>query len=77
MPSPEVRVPQAATGPLAALSFAVNDLIDVADHPTSGGQPFVLAQSGLETRTAPTVQKLLVAGRASSARPSPTSWPSR
>ena len=62
MPYPEVPVPQAATGPLAGLSFAVKDLFDVAGYPTSGGQPFVLALSGIKTRTAPTVQTLLDAG---------------
>jgi len=62
MPFPESPVPQAATGPLAGLSFAVKDLFDVAGYPTSGGQPFVLALSGIKTRTAPTVQKLLDAG---------------
>jgi len=34
----------------------------VAGYPTSGGQPFVLALSGIKTRTAPTVQTLLDAG---------------
>jgi amidase len=62
MPFPEAPVPQAATGPLAGLSFAVKDLFDVAGYPTSGGQPFVLALSGIKTRTAPTVQTLLDAG---------------
>jgi amidase len=62
MPYPEAPVPQAPTGPLAGMSFAVKDLFDVAGYPTSGGQPFVLALSGIKTRTAPTVQKLLDAG---------------
>jgi amidase len=62
MPYPEVPVPNAATGPLSGLSFAVKDLFDVAGYPTSGGQPFVLALSGIKTRTAPAVQKLLDAG---------------
>jgi amidase len=62
MPYPEAPVPQAASGPLAGLSFAVKDLFDVAGYPTSGGQPFVLALSGIKTGTAPTVQKLLDAG---------------
>ena len=47
---------------LSGLSFAVKDLFDVAGYPTSGGQPFVLAMSGIKTRTAPTVQRLLDAG---------------
>ena len=62
MPYPEVPVPRAATGPLADLSFAVKDLFDVAGYPTSGGSPTVLAMSGIKTRTAPTVQRLLDAG---------------
>ena len=62
MPYPEAPLPQAATGPLSGLSFAVKDLFDVAGYPTSGGQPFLLALSGIKTRTAPTVQKLLDAG---------------
>ena len=37
MPYPPVPVPQAPTGPLAGLSFAVKDLFHVAGYPTSGG----------------------------------------
>lgn len=62
MPYPEVPVPHAPTGPLAGLTFGVKDLFDVAGYPTSGGQPVVLAMSGIKTRNAPTVQKLLDAG---------------
>ena len=62
MPYPEVPVPHEATGPLAGLSFGVKDLFDVAGYPTSGGQPLLLAMSGIKARTAPTVQKLLDAG---------------
>ena len=62
MPYPDVPVPRAGTGPLAGLSFGVKDLFDVAGYPTSGGQPFLLAMSGIKTQTAPTVQKLLDAG---------------
>ncbi len=62
MPYPEAPVPHAATGPLAGLGFGVKDLFDIAGYPTSGGQPFLLAMSGIKTRTAPTVQKLLDAG---------------
>jgi amidase len=62
MPYPEAAVPHAAGGPLAGLTFAVKDLFDVAGYPTSGGQPFVLAMSGIKTATAPTVQRLLDAG---------------
>jgi amidase len=62
MPYPDAPVPHAPGGPLAGLSFAVKDLFDVAGYPTSGGQPFVLAMSGIKTTTAPTVQRLLDAG---------------
>ncbi|MGZ5133466.1 MAG: amidase family protein, partial [Caldimonas sp.] len=62
MPYPDAAVANAAAGPLAGLTFAVKDLFDVAGYPTSGGQPFVLAMSGIKTGTAPTVQRLLDAG---------------
>ena len=62
MPYPDAPVPHAGTGPLAGLCFGVKDLFDVAGFPTSGGQPFLLALSGIKQRTAPTVQKLLDAG---------------
>jgi amidase len=62
MPYPDVAVANAAAGPLAGLSIAVKDLFDVAGYPTSGGQPFVLAMSGIKATTAPAVQKLLDAG---------------
>lgn len=62
LPYPEAPVPHASTGPLIGLSFGVKDLFDVAGYPTGGGNPFVLAASGIKTRTAPTVQKLLDAG---------------
>lgn len=62
MPYPDVEVAHAAGGPLAGLGFGVKDLFDVAGYPTSGGQPFVLAMSGIKTETAPTVRKLLDAG---------------
>ena len=62
LPYPDAPVPHASTGPLTGLCFAVKDLFDVAGYPTGGGQPFVLAMSGIKTRTAPTVQKLLDAG---------------
>jgi len=62
MPYPEVPVPNAGTGPLAGLRFGVKDLFDVAGYPTSGGQPLLLARSGVKTRTASVVQRLLEAG---------------
>lgn len=62
VPYPPVPVPNAADGPLAGLTFAVKDLFDVAGYPTGAGNPHVLARSGIKTRTAPTVQRLLDAG---------------
>ena len=62
MPYPEAPLQHAGTGPLAGLCFGVKDLFDVAGYPTSGGQPFLLAMSGIKTQTAPTVQALLDAG---------------
>ena len=62
VPYPDTPVPRAATGSLTDLSFGVKDLFDVAGYPTGGGSPIVLAMSGIKTRTAPTVQRLLDAG---------------
>ncbi|WP_210495801.1 amidase [Microvirga antarctica] len=62
MPYPPVAVTSATDGPLAGLTFAVKDLFDVAGYPTSAGSPQMLAMSGIKTRTAPTVQRLLDAG---------------
>src|SRR5215212_5367075 len=62
VPYPAAAVPHAESGPLAGLTFAAKDLFDVAGYPTSGGSPQMLAMSGIKTRTAPTVQKLLDAG---------------
>jgi amidase len=62
MPYPAVPVPHAPTGPLSGLTFAAKDLFDVAGYPTSAGSPHMLAMSGIKTRTAPTVQRLLDAG---------------
>jgi amidase len=62
MPYPAVPVPHAPAGPLSGLTFAAKDLFDVAGYPTSAGSPHMLALSGIKTRTAPTVQRLLDAG---------------
>jgi amidase len=62
VPYPDVPVPHAGHGPLCGLSFGVKDLFDVAGYPTGGGNPLMLALSGVKTRTAPTVQRLLDAG---------------
>jgi amidase len=62
VPYPDVPVARASSGPLADLSFAAKDLFDVAGYPTGGGNPILLAMSGIKTRNAPTVQRLLDAG---------------
>lgn len=62
LPYPDASVPHAPAGPLSGLSFGVKDLFDVAGYPTGGGQPFVLAMSGIKSHSAPVVQKLLDAG---------------
>ncbi|NBT80025.1 MAG: amidase, partial [Betaproteobacteria bacterium] len=62
VPYPSTPVAHAGTGPLTGLGFGVKDLFDVAGYPTGGGQPLLLAMSGIKTTTAPTVQKLLDAG---------------
>jgi amidase len=62
VPYPPTAVPNAHDGPLAGLRFAAKDLFDVAGYPTGGGSPIVLALSGIKTRTAASVQRLLDAG---------------
>ena len=64
MPYPEADVPHALDGPLRGLRFAAKDLFDVAGYPTGGGNPHVLAMSGIKPSTAPAVQCLLDAGAA-------------
>jgi len=62
VPYPAAPVPHAPSGPLAGLSFAVKDLFDVVGYPTGGGNPLLLALSGIKASTAPAVQRLLDAG---------------
>ena len=62
VPYPPVPVRNAAGGPLAGLSFGVKDLFDVAGYPTGAGNPLMLARSGIKTRTATIVTRLLEAG---------------
>ncbi|MEN3752616.1 amidase family protein [Mangrovibacter sp. SLW1] len=59
MPYPFVAVKSASSGPLAGLTFAVKDLFDVEGYPTGGGNPHILAMSGIRKQTAPAVQQLL------------------
>jgi amidase len=62
VPGPRTHVPGATAGPLAGLSFAVKDLIDVADVPTGGGNPDWPRFASTPTRHAWVVQTLLDAG---------------
>lgn len=62
MPYPFKQVEHAPHGPLSGLTFAVKDLFDVAGYPTGGGNPHILALSGIKTHNAPAVQQLLDAG---------------
>ena len=62
MPYPQVPVPHAATGSLTGMGFGVKDLFHITGYPTSGGQPLLLALLGVQSHTAPTVQRLLDAG---------------
>ena len=57
-----VRVEGAVEGPLAGLSFAVKDLIDVAGVPTGGGNPDWPRFAGVPERHAWVVETLLAAG---------------
>ena len=62
MPYPVHPVVHALSGPLSGMTFAVKDLFDVAGYPTGGGNPHLLALSGIKNRTAPVVQTLLDKG---------------
>ncbi|MBD1550201.1 amidase [Pseudomonas typographi] len=62
MPYPAAEVAHAPSGPLAGYTFAAKDLFDVAGYPTGGGNPHVLAMSGIKRSTAPVIQRLLDAG---------------
>lgn len=62
LPGPRAHVPGAASGPLAGLTFAVKDLIDVAGIPTGGGSPDWPRFAPTPARHARVVQTLLDAG---------------
>ena len=62
LPGPRAAVAGAPTGPLAGLTFAVKDLIDVAGVPTGGGNPDWPRAHATPDRHAAVVQTLLDAG---------------
>lgn len=62
LPGPRIRVAGAASGPLAGLTFAVKDLIDLAGIPTGGGNPDWPRFAPTPVRHARVVQTLLDAG---------------
>jgi len=62
LPGPPLRIPGAAGGPLAGLTFAVKDIIDVAGTITGCGNPDWLATHGPAPAHAPCVATLLAAG---------------
>jgi amidase len=62
VPGPRCAVAGAATGPLAGMTFAVKDLIDVAGVPTGGGNPDWPRFYPSPARHASVVKRLLDAG---------------
>jgi amidase len=62
VPGPRCQVTGAAAGPLAGLTFAVKDLIDVAGWPTGGGNPDWERTHPVPTSHAWVVERLLAAG---------------
>ncbi len=59
---PDVPVPNAASGPLTAVTFAVKDIFDVAGYVTGCGNVEKMEDDPPAARSAPCVQKLLDAG---------------
>ena len=59
---PDVPVPNAQSGPLSGLTFAVKDIFDVAGYPTGCGNPVKRRESGQAKAHAPIVAALLTAG---------------
>jgi amidase len=62
VPGPRCRVAGAAIGPLAGMTFAVKDLIDVAGVPTGAGNPDWPGYYPTPQKHARVVQQLLDAG---------------
>ena len=62
LPGTRLAIAGTAEGPLAGLTFAVKDLIDVAGHPTGFGNPDWAATHPVPERNAPVIDRLLRAG---------------
>ena len=62
LPGPRLRLNGAGSGPLAGVSCAVKDLIDIAGHPTGFGNPDWAASHPVPERNAPAIDRLLAAG---------------
>jgi amidase len=62
VPGPRCRLAGTVGGPLAGMTFAVKDLIDVAGWPTGGGNPDWERTHTLPSRHAWIVERLLTAG---------------
>ena len=62
VPGTSVHIAGAPGGALAGLTFAAKDLLDVAGHPTGGGNPDWARRHPIPTRHAWAVQRLLDAG---------------
>ena len=62
VPGTSVQIAGAAHGPLTGLTFVAKDLLDVAGHPTGGGNPDWARRNPVPTRHAWAVERLLDAG---------------
>src|SRR3954454_24623082 len=62
VPGQRFRIEGRAGGPLSGLTFAAKDLIDVAGHPTGGGNPDWARTNPVPIRHASVVGTLLGAG---------------
>lgn len=62
VPGPRARLAPLGSGPLDGLSFVVKDLIDVAGHVTSAGNPDWASRQQPAARSAAVVDRLLKAG---------------
>ena len=62
VPGTSVRISGVPGGALADLTFAAKDLLDIAGHPTGGGNPDWARWNPIPTRHAWAVGRLLDAG---------------